>query len=321
MFPHFLCIGAQKAGTTWLYDNLKQHPGVWLAPIKEIFYFDKPTRLPLAVQLCQPGNRSLRQHTFGGVSKRLQRRRNARAVTPSGSHTAAPADAPPAAPRPMGPQDSLSKRMLWHSRFMFLPRSDRWYGSLFQPNPGQLSGDINPYLAGLPNRKVAHIQSLMPDTKIIYLIRNPVDRLWSQTKMSMREYHKSLDQIDPAVLRRALEVASRESLSDYAGNVTRWTALYGKEGVFVGFFDQLVEDPRTLLTDILKFLDLPHDEQHIPPGVKAKSNPGAGPNIPEEYEELLCELFVPQVEALHRIFENDYTQRWLDFVRQGKRSA
>ena len=25
--PDFLCIGLQKAGTYWLYDQLEQHPG------------------------------------------------------------------------------------------------------------------------------------------------------------------------------------------------------------------------------------------------------------------------------------------------------
>src|SRR3984957_2732032 len=40
-FPDFLCIGAQKAGTTWLHKMLGQHPGAWLPPIKEIHYFDR----------------------------------------------------------------------------------------------------------------------------------------------------------------------------------------------------------------------------------------------------------------------------------------
>ena len=38
--PAFMCIGAQKAGTTWLYEQLKQHPGVCMAEPKEVHYFD-----------------------------------------------------------------------------------------------------------------------------------------------------------------------------------------------------------------------------------------------------------------------------------------
>ena len=39
--PNFLCIGAQKSGTTWLYYNLKEHPQIWLPLYKEIHYFDE----------------------------------------------------------------------------------------------------------------------------------------------------------------------------------------------------------------------------------------------------------------------------------------
>lgn len=38
--PDFLVIGAQKAGTTWLYENLRQHPDLFLPDEKELHYFD-----------------------------------------------------------------------------------------------------------------------------------------------------------------------------------------------------------------------------------------------------------------------------------------
>ena len=37
---NFLCIGAQKAGTSWLYAALQLHPDVTLHPIKELHFFD-----------------------------------------------------------------------------------------------------------------------------------------------------------------------------------------------------------------------------------------------------------------------------------------
>ena len=35
-FPDCIGIGAQKAGTTWLFENLDRHPEIWMAPIKEV---------------------------------------------------------------------------------------------------------------------------------------------------------------------------------------------------------------------------------------------------------------------------------------------
>src|ERR1700759_3980060 len=38
-YPDFLCIGAQKAGTSWLDRNLRRHPKLWLPPMKELQFF------------------------------------------------------------------------------------------------------------------------------------------------------------------------------------------------------------------------------------------------------------------------------------------
>lgn len=39
--PDFLVIGAQKAGSTWVYDCLKKHPDVFMPDAVELLYFNK----------------------------------------------------------------------------------------------------------------------------------------------------------------------------------------------------------------------------------------------------------------------------------------
>lgn len=39
--PDFICIGAQASGSSWLYQQLKEHPDFDLPDKKEIHYFDK----------------------------------------------------------------------------------------------------------------------------------------------------------------------------------------------------------------------------------------------------------------------------------------
>jgi len=39
--PHFLGIGAQKAGTSWLYANLRRHPQLYLPDQKEVHFWDR----------------------------------------------------------------------------------------------------------------------------------------------------------------------------------------------------------------------------------------------------------------------------------------
>ena len=43
--PDFLCVGAHKGGTTWLYQQLDSHPDFWMPPVKELHYFDQLSRV------------------------------------------------------------------------------------------------------------------------------------------------------------------------------------------------------------------------------------------------------------------------------------
>jgi Sulfotransferase family len=42
--PDFLCVGAQKAGTSWLYRQLESHPDFWMPPVKELHYLNQLTK-------------------------------------------------------------------------------------------------------------------------------------------------------------------------------------------------------------------------------------------------------------------------------------
>lgn len=41
MLPNFICIGAYRAGTTWLYSVLSRHPQIFLPPEKELLFFSR----------------------------------------------------------------------------------------------------------------------------------------------------------------------------------------------------------------------------------------------------------------------------------------
>lgn len=39
--PNFLYIGIARAGSTWLFDMLRQHPEIFVPPAKDIYFFDR----------------------------------------------------------------------------------------------------------------------------------------------------------------------------------------------------------------------------------------------------------------------------------------
>jgi hypothetical protein len=215
---------------------------------------------------------------------------------------------------------SLSKatkmqNLRWFVRFLLLLRNDKWYASLFSLGAGRVTGDITPYYANLEKDRVVHIYRLMPNAKIIYLLRNPIHRLWSHTAMHFsRDGYSGLAAISEDAVREYLEKQSQEPISDYVRNLQTW-GLYPERQLHVGFFDQLVHNPRGLYKDICRFLDVDTSDQLVPDTVYEKHNPGQYPTLPDRFARLLAIQFYEQIEQLHGRFDNRYTEEWLQCAR------
>ncbi|MFM2278684.1 MAG: hypothetical protein RLZZ444_915, partial [Pseudomonadota bacterium] len=150
--PHFLCIGAQKAATSWLFVNLQKHHQVWMPPVKELHYFN---------HLFVPENRSwtgyhLRQGTSNALKHHVKFADNV---------------------------DFQFVRYL--GRFVEEPFTEAWYRGTFErPGArGKVLGDITPEYSTIPVEGIDYIRRLLGSPKIIYIIRNPIDRALSQLRM------------------------------------------------------------------------------------------------------------------------------------------
>ncbi len=60
----FIGIGAAKAGTTWLADNLRKHPEIFIPEQKELVYFNKYLRLLPGTENPDHGNSLSWYHAF-----------------------------------------------------------------------------------------------------------------------------------------------------------------------------------------------------------------------------------------------------------------
>lgn len=148
----FLCIGAQRSGTSWLHRNLSRQPLCWLPPHKELHYFDS---------LYVEGHRAF---------FRERRLANLKQVA--------------AALEPAQATDADIQRLRWYARFALAEHlDDAWYQSLFPTNgPWEACGEITPAYSMLPARGFEHLARLYPDVRILFIMRNPIDRVWSQIR-------------------------------------------------------------------------------------------------------------------------------------------
>ncbi len=284
MYPDFLGIGAQKSGTTWLYGNLARHRQIWMPPVKEMHYLDhRPPHLLKRLLSRSQHHRTARAHL----------RHCLLAAWRGGSRT----------------------ELAWAARYCLSPRDDQWYGSLFPEIEDKITGEICPGYARLGPAEVAQVHGLMPEAKIIYLLRNPVERAWSALAHHFREHYAGgIETIPQSEVEARLDRPKARRHGDYTKNLAAWEAHYPQNQIFIGFFDDLQNDPRRLLKEILDFLGVESSDQAVPEDVASHRNPGRGEVVPARFEGVLTRALADEVRAVNDRFDNTHTRRWLTYT-------
>lgn len=261
MFPDFIGIGAQKAGTTWLARNLAAHPQIWMPPIKEIHYFDRPPdwRDPVRLRTSERKGRA-----------------------------------------------SL-KELYWERKYNKLPRDDRWYASLFRPKKGQIAGEITPAYAVLDEADISRVRNLMPDARILFFMRNPVERTWSQTMMYFDRYGRSAEAATDGELREHFELERVRRRAEYLRTLESWSRFYPEERIFVGFLEDTRFHPAGLLSHVYEFLGV--DATFTPPDATQKVHSRSSASMPAESARTLSRAYHKDLVRLREQF-GGYASFW-----------
>jgi hypothetical protein len=212
------------------------------------------------------------------------------------------------------PGDSgFARNLRWDAHFFLPRRNNDWYRKVFRPAPGQIAGEITPAYSTMKPRIVKEIRRINPDLRIIYLLRDPIERSWSSALMSLsKRAGRPPESITDEELMRHFEGASHTLRSDYLRTLDIWEGVFGRDQVFVGFLDEIQNDPRDLLLRIYRFLGVTADASHIPAAVSAKVNtsPRTKTAIPEQFRSHLARMYLPQIEELSERFGEPVTG-WL----------
>jgi Sulfotransferase family len=135
------------------------------------------------------------------------------------------------------------------------------YAQIFEPKGALLSGDISPNYSTLGNDVIRRVVRYFPNLKVIFLARDPVERLWSHLSMEVH-YHQiesfdvtDIDEIDRNLLRRGLMLRSYPSTI-----VARWKRYVHPDRFRIYFFDDLQRNPTELRRGILDFLGADPDK-------------------------------------------------------------
>jgi hypothetical protein len=178
------------------------------------------------------------------------------------------------------------------------------YTRWFRGGRNQTKGEITPAYSVLPVDRIRFIHTLMPQARLIFILRNPIERSWSEAVYNLRRSSKAdnLADVPLDVFRRLLNSDATTSRSDYPRALDRWLSVYPSEQLYIAFFESIYQEPQALLTAVFKHIGVQTDINWATMPYLEKFNVNPKTAIPPAIRALLEERYAPQIEQLYARF-------------------
>jgi hypothetical protein len=186
-----------------------------------------------------------------------------------------------------------------------------WYSKYFSDFTTLWKGDSSGTYFILPVETIKLLKDLNCDCKIIITLRNPVNRLWSHLKhdfkyktSTLREHKKSLKDIDLPQLIQYVIDAWQLAWCDYEGALRRWSSVFDKEKIVIGFYEEIESNPMIFLEKIHSFFGLSKDysdndaHEIIFRGIEY--------SMPEDFRDFLYSFFYNDTVRLNKYLYDEF---------------
>jgi hypothetical protein len=187
-----------------------------------------------------------------------------------------------------------------------------WYRHCF-PRPRRkggretITGEATPsylYDPRVPER----MAEVIPQARLIALLRNPVDRTYSAY------YHRMRSGKETRTFEESIEAAldgphyGHLSRAIYVDHLLHWSKFYSDEQMLVLKSEDFFERPREILKRVLDFLDLPDWEPEASEGLDKRNKGGYERKMDPAIRLRLTEFFEPHNRRLYDHLGVDF--RW-----------
>jgi hypothetical protein len=203
-------IGAQKAGTSWLADYLGLHEEVCMSPIKELHFFDEK-HMPQHFAGLRRRRFELLQHKIASMN-----------------------------PTQYFSSKEKREQITTLVETLDFDRSTAAYTQFFRSRIGgrKLACEITPSYSMLDAAAFEDIQSSADEVKILFLLRNPIDRFWSALRMAESGGHVNAE----SDYESCLNSDSYVLRGDYRRTTLELLKVFKREDVHFEFYENLFSD-------------------------------------------------------------------------------
>lgn len=239
MNNYFIGIGVAKAGTSWLADYFKTHPEICFSPLKEIHYFDHFFLKP------NDEKKLNRINFFKDTVVKL---------TQKSDQTV-----------------SFDLKQYHYLIEMYNnPQAYHNYFSLLKKDNEKICGEITPAYSMLSLSGLLYIKKFLKNPKIVIILRNPVDRQWSQVRFH-KKFFPNLVFEDYYVDSFNMDKFTKRS--SYQDIIPGVFSVFEKDEVHVIFYEYLFNKNfvDNEIRNLCKFLGV----SYVKPMLKETINPSA----------------------------------------------
>jgi len=221
-----LCVGAQKSGTTWLHAQLKDHPQIGFSNVKEIHYFNT----------IHKGSVLLARRKVNRLEKIIKNNRMGLERYFANLSAGKPVN--------KGLQQLLS------------PVDDPWYIDQFPKKNRKYCADFTPEYALLPDAGFENIKRVSKNRKVIFIMRDPIDRAKSAMRYFYETQGKTINDIGHEQI---LKLATSDfiiHMSSYDITIKRLDKHFAQDDVLYLFYEDVMKDKQTGINQVTDFLNI-----------------------------------------------------------------
>jgi len=284
------CVGAQKAGTTWLFDMLKRHPECHFGiGGKEFHYFDARQGL------SEFGlGRAFRR---GRVAQVVQDRARAVEMAQSDGEYARRVRAVQRAVRQL-------------DMFRAEPEGQEAYlnNLIAGSGPARNLCDFTPAYALLEASTFRMMREIGNDAKFVFVMRDPLSRFWSQLRMYAARTARNKEDIPDRshmFLQRSLdrEPPGMWARCDYRHTVETLDASVPAENVLYLFYEDLFR--QATFDRLCEFIEIESKAIEARP-----IHQGVSVDFPKEFQDALLKRLAPQYDFVAERFGSSVPDAW-----------
>ena len=187
-------------------------------------------------------------------------------------------------------------------------RSLGWYTQLFADET-HLNGDITPAYAFLPLETIQTVHKALPDLRLIYLIRDPMQRAWSSARMALARAEMTHEDASDQWFIDHFRSQGSLIRGDYETCIRTWRSVFPPEQLLIIRYETIATDPVGIANRCLNHIGIDRlYSQADRKQLEKKVFEGDGMPLRPKLSLALASLYSARIKSLSAYLAEDLSQ-------------